>query len=1131
MIRKGKVMGEYLNIPIWKWIGRISLLGILAGFLTLPLMGQIQQESNEQVVSVEYLKKLGEQEVKNNSQSSIILQKEISLKLRQNSLLEALKEVVKKGDLTLSYDTQLSVLENKLTLDLKQITIEDALWKILENTGLRFAMTSDDQLVLVRKYEEIPLETAQETISGTVTDAQSGETLPGVNILVKGTSTGASTDANGAFELTVESLQDTLVVTYIGYQRQEIAISGRTEINIELTSEAIMGEEMVVVGYGKQKKVNLTGSVSSITSEELTKSTVSQTGAALQGISPGVTVTQRSGQPGQSGGNIRIRGIGTLGDASPLVMVDGVEASLDNVNPEAIESISVLKDAASAAIYGSRAANGVILITTKRGSQGIRVNYNSSFSWKNPTDMPNIVNAVDHMEMINEAYTNTGRSQLYSDEYIETYKSEMPSDQYPDTDWQDLTMKNNAFMQDHTVSINTGSEHATIYGAINYIYEGGIIPNTNFKRYNIRLNSDINITEELSASLDIFLRQTEMNEPSNGTGYVFHWMRRIPSNELGVLSNGLYGEGWNGDHPLARAEEGGLHTQKTIDGILNFKLNYQPTDWLSVEGMYAPKLYSPHNKTFTAVTQTYQWNGTPSYSIPGRNSLTEQFSREWYNNLRLTATLDKEFKGKHQLSVLAGFQQEDQNNNWIRAYREVFPLPDYQEINSGSQENEGTAGSASHWALRSLFGRINYDFDDKYLFEANLRYDGSSRFAEGNRFALFPSVSAGWRISEEPFMQSTSDIIDNLKLRASWGQLGNQNIGLYPYASFVSIGGSNYVFNDAVSTGASLNDMSNPDIQWETTESVNFGLEAGLWGKFDITAEYYYKKTKDILLQLNIPQIIGLNAPYQNAGVVENRGWDLAVGYHNQSEDFRYDISLNLSNVENKILDMKGIERTGLTVNREGNPIGAFYGYEAIGLFQTEQEVEEHATQFGDVAPGDIKYRDLNEDGVINDADQSVIGSPVPQYTFGANFDFNYKGIDLSLFLQGVGKADGFMYGQGIQPFYLGGTVQEKHKDRWTPENTDASFPRFAFNETNNEQNSTFWMKDASYVRLKNMQLGYTIPDQWISDIQRLRIYVSARNLFTVDNFWKGYDPEAPVSNGGWYPQMRTFTLGLDVNF
>lgn len=1053
------------------------------------------------------------------------------------NLSDLFHQLEKKTDYVFVYASDLHLDHQTMSLENKRRSVYDILVEVTENSSLKFKQVNNSIYVgeteLNAGPEKIQIEIELIEIKGKVTD-KNGAGIPGATVLIEGTTTGTATDINGDFSLDAPE-GAVLVFSFIGYQSQKITLGNQSTVNVTLQEDLSSLDEVVVVGYGTQKKVNLTGAVSTVSSADIVNQPVGQTSMALQGIAPGVTVTQRSGQPGSDGGTIRIRGLGTLGDQSPLIMVDGVETNLNNVDPNEIESISILKDASSAAIYGARAANGVVLVTTKRGVEGVKVNYNMYAGYQVPTELPDIVGALDHMLLTNEAYTNIGNTQKYTEEFMQEYRAGMPSDQYPNTDWQKLTMSNSAFMQNHNLSINAGSDKAKLFGSVSYMEQDGIIPNTDFTRVNIRLNTDIKINERLTASTDIFLRRTVQNQPSSGTGYVFHWMRRIPATEVGVLSNGRYGEGWNGDHPLARAKDGGLNTVESLDAILNFRLDYKFTDWLSAEVMYAPKFWNPHAKVFSNITQSYARDGvTPTHFIPQRNSLSERFDREMYNNFRAIVTADKTINDAHTIGFTGGFQQEDQINKWISARREVFPLSEYQQINAGNRANELTGGSASHWALRSLFGRVTYNYRERYLFEANVRRDGSSRFAEGNKFGVFPSFSAGWRISEEAFMKDVS-IVDQLKLRASWGQLGNQNIGLYPYASFMVLGGSNqdYVFNNANSPGAALNSMANSDIRWETSESTDVGLEFNLWGKLDVSLDYYYRLTKDILLPLNIPLTLGLGAPYQNAGTVENRGFDFMINYRNRVGEVNYGVMMNLSDVKNNILDMKGIENSGRTVNREGSPIGSFFGYVAEGLFQSQEEVDNHATQFGKIGPGDIKYKDLNNDGLINDQDQTVIGSPIPRYTFGARFNADYKGFDVSIFLQGVGKADGYLFGQGIMPFYEGGTLQEQHKDRWTPDNPDASYPRLAWNQTNNEQTSSFWMKNAAYMRLQNLQLGYTFPKTVMESIkiQNLRIYVSGRNLLTFDNFYDGYDPEAPVSNGGWYPQMASYTVGLNVNF
>ncbi len=1080
-----------------------------------------------------------------NTKAQSLLSQKITIVAKGLEVKKVLSQLENQVDVQFVFSSKIIQSKRRVTIEANNKPLDEVLDQILPPLGLEYELSG--KIIILKRIEnqeiklsELPRNSAsfeERTVTGKVLD-ETATGLPGVSVVLKGTQVGTTTNVNGEFDLSLTDAQEkgaVLVFSFVGYQSKEIVVGNMTTISATLLVEDKLLNEVVVVGYGTQKKVNLTGSVSVVNSEDLVKRPVGQTTSALQGLVPGLTVTQRSGQPGKDGAGIRIRGVGTIGDSNPLVILDGIESSLNNIDPNEIESISVLKDAASSAIYGSRAANGVILITTKRADKnGFSINYNTYAGWQKPTNLPSIVNGLDHMSLINEAYTNTGRSALYSDKQLQDYANNKASnpDQYPDTDWQKLTLKKSGFMQSHYVSMTGGNDRVKVLGSFSYLNQAGIIPNTNFQRYNLRVNTDVKLNDKLSTSMDIFLRRTDLTEPSYGTGYIFHWMRRIPANQGGILSTGQYGEGWNGDHPLARSRDGGVTQESTLGSIVNLNLTYKPYSWLKAQVIYAPKFNLPHDKTFRNIVQTYRFDGSPSYTVPSRNSLSESYARDWYNNVRALVTFDKTIAKDHQLTVLGGFQQEDQISSYISAYREVFLLPNYQEINSGNKENERTGGTQTDWALRSVFGRLNYNYKERYLLEANARYDGSSRFAQGNKYALFPSFSVGWRIVNEPFMKKLSNTVTDLKLRASWGKLGNQNIGLYPFAAFVGIGNSNYVFDGKVNTGASLNEMANPSIRWESTAVTNFGIDATLWSKFDFTFEYFIRRTTDILLRLDIPKTIGLTAPYQNAGIVENKGWDFTMSYRNNIDAFNYGLTVNLSDVKNTVVDMRGISRTGLQVNNEGYAIGSFYGYIADGFFQTKEEVDNHAKQFGNVAPGDIRYKDLNEDGIINNLDQTVIGDPIPRYNYSTNLSMSYKGIDFSLFLQGVGKVNGYLSGHGIIPFFEGSTMQEEQKDSWRPDNTNAKYPRLAFNETNNIQNSSYWLKNAAYLRVKNIQFGYTLPSSMLNkSIKNLRIYVSGQNLFTFDKFWSGFDVEAPVGNAGWYPQMKVYNVGLSVRF
>lgn len=969
-------------------------------------------------------------------------------------------------------------------------------------------------------------------VIGNVLDAETEQPLPGVTVVIKGTITGTSTDFDGNYSLEVPQNNAVLVFSNIGYLTQEVSAASEVPLNIMLTPDITSLEEVVVVGYGTQKKVNLTGAVATVKDDDISRRAVGQASSALQGLAPGVTVTQNSGSPGGDAGTIRIRGVGTLGNANPLVIIDGIEGSLNDLDPNTIESISVLKDAASASIYGSRAANGVVLVTTKRSkTEKLTINYKHSISVQKPTNLPDMVNAIDHMLLTNVAYVNTGRDPLYSDELIENYRrfGKSDSDTYPDTDWQEEVLTGLGLMNEHFLSVSGGGEKTKFLTSFGYFNQKGIIQNSSFKRLALRSNMDIKFSEKFDMKLDILLNAEVTKEPGRSTA--FHWMNRIPANQSGINSNGTYGEGWNGDNPIAFTRDGGFRRNNSFPKIqLNTSFNYRPNEDFVFTFNLAPRFAEYSKKTFIEAFDTFFPDGTLAHTSPALTTLENENSRSIYNNLRVTGTYDKLF-GNHGLKILLGASREDYYNEYVSAFRDNFIFTDYPVLDAGSSNNQQNTGNSSEWALQSFFGRVNYDYKNKYLLEVNGRYDGSSRFASGNKYGFFPSVSAGWRVSEEGFWKSIKSIVTEFKIRGSWGQLGNQDIGNYPFTSSIVLG--SYTFNKEIVNIGALNTAANQDISWETTEMTDIGVDLTLFSKLSITADYYSRETRDILYDLDIPLTVGLSRPFQNAGVVTNEGWEIGVTYRESINDFNFDINLNLSDVKNNVVDLKGVNRTGLTVSREGSPINSIYGLETLGFFQSAEEVENHATQFGNIEAGDIKYKDQNSDGIINDDDNVIIGSTIPRYTYGGILNASYKGFDFNILIQGVGKADGYLYQQGIMPFFNGGTVQEQHKDYWTPENTDATFPRLTISEANSEKNSSFWLKDASYLRIKNLQIGYSLSKNTIDKIglNRLRFYLNGQNLFTVDDFWKGYDVEAPVGRGDVYPQVRVYGFGLEINF
>ena len=1065
----------------------------------------------------------------------------ISLKASNITLAYLFKTVKKQTGLTVFYSNALLDDSQTISVDFEAAELAEVMTVALRGKQLDWVV-KNKYIVLQKsaanstpKRDNAESAALKAQISGRVTDETNGP-LPGVSVKIKGSTTGTQTDNDGRYQITATN-NDILTFSYLGYAPQEIPVGAQTIINVQLKVANQDLGEIVIVGYGKQQKTSLTGSVSQISGKDIAVRPVGQTSAALQGMAPGVTVRQSSGRPGGDAGTIRIRGVGTLSDPNPLVMIDGIEGSMNNIDPNLIESISVLKDAASSSIYGSRAANGVILITTKRANvDQVGISYNNYIGWQNPTNMPDIVDALDHMLLTNEAYVNTGRTPLYSSSLIEQYRAQngVSSDAYPNTDWQKETLTGSGLQQSHFLTVQGGTNKVRLLGSFGLLDQQGVIQNSSFKRYTIRTNADIKFSDKLNARIDLQYVNAITTEPAAGSGDIFQWMNGIPANQIGKTQAGQWGVGWNGFNPISASVDGGTNRSRAPFGSINAVLNYKPLDWLEAEVAYAPKYALTTGKNYRIAVQSYLPNGTPSFLTPAMTMLTQSNSHSFFNNVRATVTANKNL-GNHQLKFLVGASREDFYNEWVNAYRDTFILPDYDLLNAGSALNQQATGSAEEWALQSFFGRLNYSFKGKYLLELNARYDGSSRFSAGNKYGFFPSASAGWRISEESFMSGLKKVINEAKLRVSWGTLGNQNIGTYPSVTAIIL--ESYTLGKQIVNTAALNMLANKNISWESTEEKNIGLDLTMFNNLTITADYYRRRTSDILLQLDIPLIGGLGKPFQNAGVVDNNGWELGIGYKGKIKEFNYNVNVNVSDVINKVVDTRGINQTGTTVNREGYAIGSLFGYVSEGLFQSDAEVAAHAKQFGTVKAGDIKYRDQNGDGIINELDKVVIGGTIPRFTYAANLAASYKGFDIGILLQGVGKANGYLSGPGILPFNvggaIGGTIREDNKDRWTPDNPNAKFPRLAFGETNNEQISSFYLKDASYLRLKNVQIGYTLPgkiSQKVS-IKRLRIFANGSNLASFDRFWEGYDVEVPVGVGNIYPQVKVYSFGLEASF
>jgi len=993
-------------------------------------------------------------------------------------------------------------------------------------------------------------------INGQVTDEQ-GQPLSGANIRIVEQNKSGSTDKAGHFTIRVVPGTYTVTISFVAHETQQkkvVVTAGQTvRLSITLQQHIDALDEVVVVGYGEQKKVNLTGAVSSIGSEQLERRPVVSTSAALQGVAPGVTVTAQSGAPGADAGQIHVRGINSFGgsDSAPLVLIDGVAGSIDMIDVNLIESISVLKDAASAAIYGSRAANGVILITTKRAAAGkFSINYKGYAGWQEATRIPEVTDGLTFMKVFNEANMNDNGYALYDDDAIAEFKEKYAAD--PDNfDWQKAILNGSGLTHNHFVSMMANTGKITVMPSVSYISQDGIIKNTGFDRYIVRNNMDIKPNDQLSVKLDLSVTNSNRLQIAN-EGDIWNYLGRMPTN-IPIRRNGLWSEGWVNKNPVAFIEEGGNRKANNIELLGNLNVNYKPVDWLSLTGIVAPRYRTRNNHVFIKPVMTYKDDGSESGAANTYSELTETAYRYFYGNYQFYAAANKTYND-HTFQLMLGTSRETYDEKYLMGYRRDFAYEDYEQLVAGADnETKDNNGTQDQWLLVSTFGRFNYDYKDRYLFEANFRYDGTSRFINKNRWAFFPSFSAGWRISEESFMDPIRNTVNQLKLRGSWGKLGNQNIGssYYPFTEILALGSIS--MDDKIYPLATLNTLANADLRWEETTMTGIGLDAVLFKHFSVTADWYRKNTNGILMTLNISQLIGLNPPFQNAAKVRNTGWEFSTRYDNQWNDFRLGVGLNLSDVKNVITDMRGQRSGDLLRQQEGSAVNSIYGYMADGLYQSQEEIDAGPEQFGKLYPGDIKYRDIAgafdengnaiPDGKINDDDKTIIGSTVPRYTYGMNLDFGWKGFRLGAFLQGVGKADGYLNSHYVIPTANSSAVKTWQLDYWTEENRDATFPRLSITSSNNTQNSSFWMRSAAYLRLKNIQVGYVLPKSITKKlgIDDLFIYVNGQNIFTKTNFWQGYDPEVAydpgandgVSLGGaaYYPQVKVYSFGIDVKF
>lgn len=989
------------------------------------------------------------------------------------------------------------------------------------------------------------------TISGVITDDDGFEVI-GATVIVSGdASRGTVSDIDGNYTLNNVPANGSLEFSYVGMKTQVIPVDGRTNINVLMTSDTELLEEVVVVGYGTQKKVNMTGAVSQIDSKALESRPVQNVSSALQGLMPGVMVTSGQGRPGQDGATIRVRGVGTLNNASPYILVDGIETgTMNSVDPNDIESISVLKDASSAAIYGSKASNGVILITTKRGKSGKpKVSYNGYVGVQSPTEMIDRMGSYDYATRYNQALIDDGKSARFSEDDLQKFKD--GSDPLrPNTDWYKEAYKT-GIQHTHNVNLSGGTEDVKYMGSIGYLNQQGILAHSTREQFNARTNLDMKINSRLNVRMNLSYIKNDYDDPTSsyaggGSWQIIRQLNRIAPWIVGRYEDGTYGTISDGS-PLAWLDANQVVSRENQNFTGVLAADYKLTDGLVLT---ATGSYVGNSQHFKDFQKFIQYN-------PNHKSEPNRLDERHSNWSRVTSDLllnyDKQF-GVHGFKAMGGWHTEQYRYAENRSFRDNFPTNDLSDMNAGSAASQKNEGWTRDLAMLSWFGRLNYDYKGIYLLEANIRSDASSRFADGQRWGYFPSFSGAWRMSEEEFMSGSKDWLDNLKLRASWGLLGNQDAldDYYPWMSNYNLD-AKYPIGGVLQSGYYQKSYKLSTITWEKARTWGLGFDATINRKINMTVDYYDRKTNGIIMDVPVPDEFGLDAYKDNVGSMRNRGLEFMLGYDNKWGDWTFGVSGNVAYNKNELLDLGGVSTmVDPSDNNKRRVIGerlnSFFAYESDGFFDSDEAAQawmdkysgQQGYPFGKskFKGGDLIYKDINGDGKITSEDRKLLGSSDPSFTFGLSLNAGYKNFDLSMLFNGAAgvhrlinhEATGYFGGDDTHP----ATVW---LDAWTPENKNAKMPRIGNDTTSPSLTptavSSFWIQNASYVRMKNLQLGYTIPKSALQSIgiESIRVYYSAENLFTIHNMLISVNPESSSANVADYPLTQTHAIGVNISF
>ena len=1066
----------------------------------------------------------------------------VTIDFRQVRLEQILDEISDQTGFSFYYSQPTVNPNAAFSLSVTDTELADALDTLFEDTKITYDIAEGGKIYLIERTGTSVNGEGKQTIKGKIVDAE-GMPVIGATVLISGTTHGTATDLDGNFTLANVSPEAVLEISSIGFQTKTMSVGNQKDFNITLNADSRLLDEVVVVGYGSQRRINMTGSVATVTSSELVDRPVANVSSALQGLSPGLMVTQGSGTPGDDGATIRIRGVGTMNSASPYILVDGIETETINmIDPNDIESISVLKDASSAAIYGSKASNGVILITTKRGQEGApNISYSGNVSFDTPTTIIERLSSYDYARILSDLETQAGQTPRFDAEDLELFKNGTSPDSHPDMDYGNLIWRTGVSHK-HNLSVSGGSKNIKYMISGSYLDQQGTLKRSTRDQFNIRTNLDVKLSEKFSARVNLAYIDNTYTRP-NASSRGGMDMIILMSNKLapwipGKRSDGTYGHDGDGN-PVAwlDANTTTTYTKRNFSGIAALDYNIIKGLTFTVQGSFVG-----NNSTTKDYRKEVDY-GDGFYQGPTSNR--EGMSKWSRKMLDLYLNFDRTFAQKHHLKVMLGYNIEKYDYWTMENKRNDFINTDLTDMNAGDAATQTNSGYTRELALMSYFGRLNYDYKGKYLFEVNFRSDASSRFAKDYRWGYFPSVSAGWRITEEPWMSAAKPYLQNLKIRASWGNAVDSDY--YPSIPSLALD-KNYPFGGELHQGITVVDHKVESITWEKSTTYGVGLDATFLKDFTFSADWYNRLTTDIIMSVEAPWTFGISGSFQdNIGSMLNTGVEFSLAWnHIFKNGLRLGASANYAYNENKILELSGVDEiiSGYSINRIGEAYGSFYVYKTDGIFKSDEEAAEYEALYGNpfnvpFKAGDLKILDANQDGELTVDDRVVNGSTYPVHTYAFSVNVGWKGFDLSIFFQGAADVNRY-FGDEVAGFFGGDSSHPSTVwlDAWSPSNPNGTWPRAYMKNDDSVNNpdrvrTDFWCMDTSYLRIKSVNFSYTIPKKLTKriGIDKIQVYYAGENLYTFDSLPFNIDPEVPSGSMNYYPTNMSHSVGLNITF